>query len=147
MKIRYATAADIPAIMMLEKHAETAAHWSQDQYLAMFSPSASARLILLMEEESTVRGFLAGSAGEDEWEIENVVVTEASRARGLGSQLVKDFVEVARQAGAKAVFLEVRESNHAARRLYEKQQFLECGRRKRYYQDPEEDAVLYKVAL
>ena len=47
--------------------------------------------------------------------------------------------------GAKAVFLEVRESNYAARALYEKWAFVESGRRRRYYQDPNEDAILYRI--
>ena len=47
--------------------------------------------------------------------------------------------------GAGAVFLEVRESNRAARALYEKWAFLESGRRRGYYKDPEEDAILYRL--
>ena len=49
------------------------------------------------------------------------------------------------QEGAAAVFLEVRESNRAARALYEKWAFLESGRRRGYYKDPEEDAILYRI--
>ena len=52
---------------------------------------------------------------------------------------------MARARGAKAVFLEVRESNQAARALYEKWAFLESGRRRRYYQEPDEDAILYRI--
>ena len=46
--------------------------------------------------------------------------------------------------GAKVVYLEVRESNKAARALYEKWAFIEAGRRKSYYQEPLEDALVLK---
>ena len=54
---------------------------------------------------------------------------------------------MARGRGAAAVFLEVRESNQAARALYEKWAFLESGRRPRYYKDPEEDAILIALFI
>ena len=53
----------------------------------------------------------------------------------------------AQSEGATAIFLEVRESNHAARSLYEKWAFSESGRRPRYYTQPEEDAIVYRLAL
>jgi ribosomal-protein-alanine N-acetyltransferase len=51
---------------------------------------------------------------------------------------------VAEAQGAESVFLEVRESNRAARFLYEKWSFVESGRRKQYYQGPQEDAIVYR---
>jgi len=57
------------------------------------------------------------------------------------------FLDLARNRGAEAVFLEVRESNLAARRLYEKWAFVESGVRRRYYRDPEEDAVTYRFTF
>jgi len=53
----------------------------------------------------------------------------------------------ARQANSDAIFLEVRESNTGARRLYEEFGFRETGRRKAYYTNPSEDAVLYSKIL
>jgi ribosomal-protein-alanine N-acetyltransferase len=57
--------------------------------------------------------------------------------------LLEKFLDFARGRSAEKVFLEVRESNLAARRLYEKLAFMETGRRKLYYQEPEEDAIVY----
>jgi ribosomal-protein-alanine N-acetyltransferase len=54
---------------------------------------------------------------------------------------------LARERGADTVFLEVRESNLAARRLYEKATFVEKGRRQLYYQEPEEDAIVYQLGF
>jgi ribosomal-protein-alanine N-acetyltransferase len=92
-----------------------------------------------------VQGFIVGRAIGEEWEIENIAVAEPIRSRGLGTRLLGEFLDLARGRGARAVFLEVRESNLAARRLYEKWVFIESGRRRRYYRDPEEDAISYRL--
>lgn len=147
MKIRLAIAADIPALMALEKHAVTAAHWTRQQYDAIFSQPSPRRLALLIEEEPNIQGFLVGRVLEGEWEIENIAIAGQARRRGLGTRLVGEFLDLARAQGAEAVFLEVRESNQAARSLYEKWGFLEGGRRPRYYHDPEEDAIVYHIVF
>lgn len=147
MHIRPATSADIPSLMTLERQAPTAAHWSLPQYQAAFSSAAPSRVALVIEDESGTQGFLMARAAERQWEIENVAVAIGARRRGLGTRLIGEFLSVACGQGAAAVFLEVRESNAAARRLYEKCGFVEDGRRKRYYRDPEEDAISYRLLV
>src|SRR5438128_1704079 len=80
-------------------------------------------------------------------ETENIAIARSARRGGLGTRLLGEFVDLARAEGAESVFLEVRESNRAARLLYEKWSFTERGRRKKYYQDPEEDAILYHLGF
>jgi ribosomal-protein-alanine acetyltransferase len=133
-------------MMALEKHAATAAHWSMEQYEAAFSGEAS-RVVLVVEEEAAVQGFIAGRESEREWEIENIAVAGSARRRGLGTRLLGEFLDLARDRKAEAAFLEVRESNLAARNLYEKWAFVENGRRKHYYREPEEDAIVYRLDL
>ncbi len=145
MRIRHATPADIPAMMALEKHAATAAHWTTEQYEAVFFSQAPSRVVLILEEESELKAFIAGRVLDKEWEIENVAVAGPARRHGLGSRLLGEFLDLARSRSAEAVFLEVRESNLAARRLYEKWAFVESGRRKSYYRDPHEDAMVYRL--
>jgi [ribosomal protein S18]-alanine N-acetyltransferase len=147
MRIRLATPADIPTMMALARLAATAAHWSAEQYQAVFSGDVPSRVVLVLEEEAAVLGFVAGRAVGGEWEIENVAVAGPARRRGLGTRLLGEFLDWARGGGAEAVFLEVRESNFAARRLYEKWAFVETGRRKDYYREPEEDAIVYRLGL
>ena len=147
MKIRPATSDDIPAMMALERHAVTAAHWSREQYDAVLSGGGIRRLGLVLEEDAKVRAFLAARAIGKEWEIENMAVAGPARRRGLGTRLLGEFLERARAEGAEAVYLEVRASNEAARSLYEKWAFLEAGRRRDYYRNPTEDAVVYRLAL
>jgi ribosomal-protein-alanine N-acetyltransferase len=146
MLIRRATAADIPDLMALEKHAVTAAHWSTEQYDAAFSDAAP-RVVLILEEEASVLGFIMGRVLDAEWEIENIAVARCARYRGFGTHLLEEFLNLARGRGASKVFLEVRESNLAARRLYEKRAFVESGRRRLYYGEPQEDAIVYQLGF
>lgn len=133
--------------MALERHAATAAHWSREQYETVLRSEAPPRIVLLIEEEDGVQGFVAGRVLDEEWEIENIAVAGPARRRGLGTRLVGEFLDLARGRGAQAVFLEVRESNLAARRLYEKWAFVESGRRRLYYREPEEDAIVFRLGF
>ena len=81
--------------------------------------------------------FLAG-----EGEIQRIGVLPSERRRGLGSKVMEAMTGYAREKRAEAIFLEVRESNEAARNLYKSWGFEEEGMRKDYYTNPKEDAVL-----
>jgi len=143
--IHPATVADLPAMMALEKRAATAAHWSAEQYEALFRASDPGRVALILWEASELQGFVIVRVVGKEWEIENIAVAGPARRRGLGTRLLGELLDLARAKDAAAVFLEVRESNQAARALYEKWAFRESGRRPRYYKDPAEDAILYRL--
>lgn len=147
LSIRSAASADLPAMMLLEKHAATAAHWTAQQYEALFRGHSPERRALIIEDESGLQGFVIARVVDREWEIENIAVAGPARRRGLGTRLLGELLDQARGRGADAVFLEVRESNRAARALYEKWAFLESGRRPGYYKDPEEDALLYRLGF
>jgi ribosomal-protein-alanine N-acetyltransferase len=147
LSIRPAAVNDLPDMMAIEKHAATAAHWSSAQYKTLFHPSLPPRVALIIQEEACVQGFVVARVVGEEWEIENIAVAGPARKRGLGTRLLGELLDLARANGAAAVFLEVRESNRAARALYEKWSFLESSRRRHYYHDPEEDAILYRIAL
>ena len=145
MQIRPATLDDVPLLMALEKHAATAAHWSIEQYHLVFSPSQIFRIALVLEDQGTIQGFLIARGIGPEWELENIAIAGPARRRGLGTRLLGEFLDAVRLRGATAVFLEVRESNSAARRLYEKWAFAESGRRANYYLNPTEAAITYRL--
>ncbi len=147
MLIRPAIPADIPAMMRLVNHSATAAHWSRAQYDRVFGDGSPRRLALVIEEESVLQGFLVAHEIAQEWEIENIAIAGAARRRGLGTGLLGAFLDRARAEKGTNVFLEVRESNHAARLLYEKWSFEESGRRSGYYAQPQEDAIVYRLSL
>ena len=149
IRVRLASSDDLPRLLEIASHSATAARWNQADYIKLFGADAPRGLVaLVIEEHDTVMGFLAGrQVAGDEWEIENVAIRGPARRRGLGSHLLGEFLNLARDRGGRNVFLEVRESNHAARALYEKWAFIEEGRRKNYYQDPAEDALILRFAF
>lgn len=143
VKVREASAADIPVMMDLERHAAMAGHWRKQDYLRIFN-GAKSRLSMVLEEDGNALAFIVVANVGAEWELENIAVAAEARRRGLGTRLMTEFMDVARGRGAESVFLEVRESNRAARALYEKWAFVETGRRRGYYSEPAEDAVIYR---
>jgi len=148
IRIRPASADDVPRMMELAGRAATAAQWGKTAFEQLFAANSPAvRLVLVVEDEGEVAGFIAGRESAGEWEIENVAVSGSARRRGLGSRLLGEFLNRVRSTGASDIYLEVRESNTAARALYEKWAFFEYGRRKQYYQDPCEDALILKFSF
>lgn len=177
VNVRPAILEDIPYLVELERSSPSAAHWSEEQYRHAIDEvdGSPERIVLVMEMEDSIpgkvntptlsqtrrqgwgtqrrqergnlAGFLVARQVENEWELENIVVGSEFRGRGIGIQLIDVLLSRARAMGGGAFFLEVRESNAAARKLYEKSGFRETGRRKLYYSDPTEDAVLYSREL
>ena len=159
MIIRPASVADIPEMIRMEQLSQSAAHWTEQQYQQLFASvgAASARLVLVAEPSETIaqgansagniQGFLVARHLAPEWELENVVVAQTARRRGLGKRLLEALLARARETNSEAVFLEVRESNASARALYGSAGFLQTGRRKGYYAAPTEDAILYRRSL
>ena len=148
MSLRPATPADLPQLLAIERASPTAAHWPEDEYRRLFDADQPApRLALVAEQDDSVIGFVVARGVAGEWELENLVVAASARNRGFGSLLVQALLYRLSALSAAAVFLEVRESNHTARRLYERHEFFQSGRRRAYYQDPPEDAVLYRLTF
>ena len=150
MEIRHATLADLTQIRALEIQSATAGHWSAGQYNALLANDAPRKIVLVAQErapDSKVAGFLVAQGLTDDWELENIVVAEHCQKRGIASALVRRLLSEAEAAGAASIILEVRESNAPARRLYESNGFTAEGRRKGYYRNPVEDAILYRRSL
>lgn len=147
MLVRPATPADVPVMMRLAQHSATAAQWTHEQYDRVFKSETPRRLALVIEDPAGVQGFLIANGIAAEWEVENIAIAGPARRRGLGTRLLGEFLDHVRAQGASTVFLEVRESNRAARTLYEKWAFEETGRRVRYYHAPDEDAIVYRLAF
>jgi len=83
----------------------------------------------------------------DEGQIINIAVHPDYRRMGIANALIEKILEYSRGNGIKLLMLEVRESNAAAIKLYEKFEFREVGRRKRYYKNPIEDAILMDMEV
>jgi ribosomal-protein-alanine acetyltransferase len=159
--IRHATFEDVASIIAMERSCPTAAHWDEHRYAELFhSHGASQRLALVAIAPSAIStrgggsnsireviGFLIARHVASEWELENIAVARAFQRQGVAKRLLDALFDQALQTGSESIYLEVRESNTAARGLYEKTGFDPTGRRKAYYSNPHEDAVLYRKTL
>ena len=138
-KLTPMTAEHIPQIAALER-ACFSHPWSEDA-LREELWNDSAVIIAAEGEDVTVLGYAGLQTVLDEGYINNVAVDQRFRRQGVADELIAAFVRFGR---AKLAFLtlEVRSSNAPAIALYAKHGFREVGRRKNYYDDPREDAIL-----
>lgn len=151
VSIRAANPSDLPAILALEQSTPSAAHWDPHHYQSRIQSQSQSACFLVAERrddknEAQVCGFLCARIVAGEWEIENVVVALGVRRQGIGAQLMQLLIERWEAARGTALHLEVRESNTAARALYERHGLCEVGRRPAYYRNPTDDAILYTLS-
>ena len=139
--IRRGRSADLPEVIVMADSADSAAHWTTEDYAHIFQ---SPRTLLIAEQNGTIVGFIVAFDVAGDWELENVAVAPGHRRRGIARKLMDSLIEAAGESGAKAIFLEVRESNIAAKSLYERCGFQRYGRRRDYYANPSEDGLLYR---
>ena len=159
MNIRLANESDLARLMAMSEAADSAAHWTRQQWLDIFRTQSPARLAWIAEPttdqipgqiaesrvaESELRGvgFLVGRDGGPEWELENIAVMPEFRHRGVGRELLSALLRHAHSRGAERILLEVRASNESAIRFYKLSGFEQFARRRDYYRDPEEDALI-----
>jgi ribosomal-protein-alanine N-acetyltransferase len=114
--------------------------WSFDAFKSTLDREDT--LYLVAEEESVILGYCGMYISFDEGEIPNVAVKKEFRSRGIGEAMMNELLSRAGERGVCSAFLEVRKSNEAAKRLYEKLGFEEAGIRKNFYEFPKEDAVI-----
>jgi [ribosomal protein S18]-alanine N-acetyltransferase len=143
--VRRAVPADLTRVQEIAAANSAAAQWSDKQYDTIFAERGEQNLVLVIENEQ-VEGFIVARLAGDQWEIENIAIDPEVQRQGKGSQLLCEFLEQARGRGT-AVFLEVRQSNLTARKFYEKMGFAEAGRRKSYYREPAEDALILQLSF
>ncbi len=99
-------------------------------------------LFLVAEEDEKIYGYCGIVMVPDEGDITNIAVEKSMRKRGIGKMLMEALIEESAKRGVNKIYLEVRASNEPAIRLYEKMGYVVNGRRKNYYDDPKEDAIL-----
>jgi ribosomal-protein-alanine N-acetyltransferase len=125
--------------------------WGWDSYHAELGrPEAImlvARRMTPDADGKRLHGFFAARLGADELHINNIGVRVRERRKGIGGELLRRGLESGCRLGAFAALLEVRAGNAAARSLYERQGFAVVGRRRNYYHDPVEDALVMSKQL
>ena len=153
MTPRLATPADADRIIQLGGRCPSAPQWSEQQYRGLFDPTQPRRMLVLVVEDCnapapandapTIKAFLVASQIGTAWDLESIVVDPSAVRCGLGTRLLTGLSTQVTRAGGGTIFLEVRASNSAARAFYENSGFAIAGHRRRYYTNPDEDAILY----
>jgi len=101
----------------------------------------------LPNRASRLAGYIVARIGAGELHINNFAVRESYRRLGIGQELLSTILNEGTARGVSAAFLELRAGNAAAQALYEKFGFRVTARRKRYYSDPTEDALVMTRAF
>ena len=141
VRIRRLTYGDLPSVIAIERRAFPTP-WS----LAMFvlELSKPSGICLAAEDENGLVGYLVCARYDEVWHLMNVAVVSEHRRRGVASDLIDRLFE---EAGSDSRFtLEVRVSNLPAIAMYERIGFRSAGRRRRYYHDNGEDALVMWLA-
>jgi ribosomal-protein-alanine N-acetyltransferase len=146
-------AADLEAVLEIERQSFRTP-WSRQAFLHELERNRVAGLWVARGEwrrdddaAASVLGYLCLWAVADEVHVTNLAVHPARRGEGVGRLLLGTLLAYHRTRGARRAFLEVRPANAEARRLYEGLGFKEVGRRRGYYVDTGEDALLLEARL
>jgi len=107
--------------------------------------SISFAVYYVAEAEGKVSGYAGIHIVADEGNITKIAVHPDMRRMGIANKLLEQIINSAERVGVKYITLEVRESNEPARALYSRFGFTDVGRRRGYYIDPPEDAIIMAV--
>ena len=116
--------------------------WTREMYLWELRNPEVSHLHVLRTGDRLVVGFVGFWIVFDELHLNNLAVRPEYRGRGFGAALLTHVLTEGARLGARQAALEVRRSNEAARRLYERFGFELVGLRPKYYARPEEDALV-----
>ena len=132
---------DAERVREIAQQSPEAAQWPDGSY-AHLDSGAQFAWVVESPADGVVGFLVAREVAADEAEILNLAVAPANRRSGSATQLLCGCLDELARRKIRKLFLEVRESNLAATAFYEKHQFVRCGRRPAYYQDPTEAGVL-----
>lgn len=132
--------ADLEGIAAIER--ESPSPWKHDLISREIHQADGVRLVAEDTEGGLILGWCCGRQIGPEAELLKISVLLAKRKCGIASELLVRLVQEFTVRGVNSLFLEVRAGNFPALQLYRKHGFNEIGRRKRYYCDPEEDALV-----
>lgn len=132
----------LPALAELEKQCFHAP-WSEK----MLREELGGGIFLVAEQDGEVQGYVGCQTVLDEGYITNVAVSPDFRRRGAARLLIAELIARAKEKGLAFVTLEVRESNAPAIALYTGAGFAPVGKRKNFYSNPTENAVLMTISL
>ena len=116
--------------------------WSENSVASELTNALSLWLVAM--EGERVAGYIGSQTVLDETDMMNVAVHPDFRRQGIGEALILELVGKLKEKKSRCLTLEVRASNAPAIALYEKMGFSQIGRRKNYYRNPKEDALILR---
>ena len=146
--IRMATLENIDVLAALEV-ACFSVPWSRKSFVAELEGNQFSRILMVPHPEYGLEvqaiGYICAWMVFEEIRFLNLAVHQEFRRRGLATQLISEAIRLGREEGCCRGMLEVRGSNHAAKKLYESFHFQAYATRKSYYTNPTEDAILMNL--
>ncbi|SEO82197.1 ribosomal protein S18-alanine N-acetyltransferase [Nitrosovibrio sp. Nv6] len=144
-QIRRMVPADLDAVVAIEREVFLFP-WTRGN----FSDSIdSGYYCLVLEQGGDIFGYGVMSIGAEEAHLLTLSIAASAQHKGWGEKLLRRFIHIAREQRALTMFLDVRESNHAAARLYERIGFIQIARRRDYYpaMGGREDSLVMELVL
>jgi ribosomal-protein-alanine N-acetyltransferase len=144
-------AGDMPAVMALEQELFPDDAWTPEMFTSEFAESTDRRLYLVAETDDGTAPLIGYAGmlftGGAEADVLTLAVHPAHWGNGTGTALLRALLDEATRRRCAEVFLEVREDNPRARRLYLRHGFVEVGLRRGYYQPAGVDAIVMRKDL
>ena len=137
---------DLPEVLAIEQ-ATFPIPWTHESFLHEIERNPFACNRIVRSRQGSVVGYASAWMVDSEVRINNIAVGEQFRGLGYGEVLLRSLLELGKTLGCVVATLEVRPSNTTAISLYTKLGFRESGRRKGYYTDTREDALVMRVFL
>ncbi|HEU4989962.1 MAG: ribosomal protein S18-alanine N-acetyltransferase [Gemmatimonadota bacterium] len=145
-RIEPASAGDVAAVAAIEREVFTDP-WAESAFAGLLGRPHVYFAVAHPASGTATSGYVVAIFAGGEGEIANLAVAPDARGRGLGARLVDAVFQEAGRRDTEALYLEVRESNAAARHLYGTRGFEEVGRRRGYYRRPVEDALILRRSV
>ncbi len=137
--------ADLDEIAAIER--EVPSPWSRDSLEREGQVANGLQLVVEDKDSSKILGWCCARLVGPEAELLKISVIRVRRRSGIASRLIAGLLRGLSARGVATLFLEVRSGNLPARQFYGKHGFREIGLRKKYYSQPDEDAVLFTKDL
>lgn len=144
MQFRPMTQDDIGEVLEIE-NVSFAAPWTQGMFRQILASPITKSLVFSIRDK--IVGYIVFYHAGPEIHIMNIAVDPSFRQQGIAYRMMSRILDLARDYSVEECFLEVRENNFSARSLYDRLGFKPVGRRKGYYSETNEDAIVMMLAL
>ncbi len=146
VEIEGMTDADLEQVMAIER-GSFPAPWSPTLFKETLAFPHAHNFVIRKRVDNKVVGYANFYLIRDEVQVLNIAIDPASRKKGYATRLMKHAIALLAKQRAQDFYLEVRESNGDAMRLYQGLGFRKIGRRKRYYTETNEDAIVMHLKV